>query len=819
MGFNYWYLGYPKLYPNTYTQTGFEDRNEFLRLVNRLQRRMSTLEDTTEYVNPETIEELKGILQSFENLQIDGYLTDEDVQTIVDNVVNNLGLEEYATFNEVIDAIDEAILEIDMGLTETEIQSMINNSLSNVEPELSESEIKALIQESINMITTGLSLNEVEDVVQRALSSFDSGMTESDVVRLINQYKQDVPLEDIESNIDTLEENIATLETNIDNYAGEIDNLTLRVSSIENTPDVAGPMGPEGPRGPRGEQGPEGPRGATGERGPQGPQGGIGQRGPEGIPGEKGDRGETGDRGLQGEMGIRGEQGPQGPKGDDGLDGKDGADGTVEFEELTEGQVSLLRGPQGPRGPLGPAGPIGIDGPRGYQGDRGPQGPEGPRGPEGPQGLKGADGDVEFTELTVEQREMLRGPSGSAGPHGPEGPEGSEGPPGPKGDRGPMGPVGEAGTDGNIEYLTQEIKNIRGMYESLYAEITETMVDETSFENNVHVIKFGDDYNTSRDVPVDFEGTVLWIGKPNRDGGTYAQPPANVQDFDLVLILNVLYVYLDGRLTGTSTTSSSSSFVPGWLLDSIDEVEDKVDHIASFNIDTLIHRVEDLEAVTYYWDGASEEVERWLYDNNAKALRFSGEGLYDPENLWLKVGSYYPQTRAGDPNGGNSFPNAVRNKIHHPSTLPNQEKYVPGERTNIDFNNVMQIPNIELTKDDIDLTNKDLMVYLNPMYFSTNGKYPPFSFRRDNNMEIIVEIVNYVDNDGNIFDYRETIPPSKITEGEGKVIIELPNDYDVLYIFFLDDGNTRRTYLPDSMRVNSYDTVGLWIVDEVETEE
>lgn len=94
---------------------------------------------------------------------------------------------------------------------------------------------------------------------------------------------------------------------------------------------------------------------------------------------------------------IMGPQGIQGIQGIQGVQGEKGQDGTVAFEELTEAQIEMLRGPEGPQGQPGEAGA---------------------QGPEGPQGPKGADGVMSFADLTEEQRESLRGPAGPAGPKG-----------------------------------------------------------------------------------------------------------------------------------------------------------------------------------------------------------------------------------------------------------------------------------------------------------------------------------------------------------------------------------------------------------------
>lgn len=91
---------------------------------------------------------------------------------------------------------------------------------------------------------------------------------------------------------------------------------------------------------------------------------------------------------------IQGPRGLKGDKGDQGIQGPKGQDGTVSFDELTDEQIEMIKGPAGPTGPAGEPGPA------------------------GPVGPKGADGTMSFTDLTEEQRESLRGPAGPKGPKG-----------------------------------------------------------------------------------------------------------------------------------------------------------------------------------------------------------------------------------------------------------------------------------------------------------------------------------------------------------------------------------------------------------------
>lgn len=145
----------------------------------------------------------------------------------------------------------------------------------------------------------------------------------------------------------------------------------------------------------KGDPGPEGPQGPKGDTGATGPQG------PKGDPGEAGPKGETGSTG------------PQGPKGDPG---------SIVFEELTEEQKEMLRGPQGIQGPKGDTGATGPQGPQGPKGDTGDAGPKGDKGDTGAKGDKGDKGDI--------------GATGATGATGPQGPNGDTGPQGAQGQRG-----------------------------------------------------------------------------------------------------------------------------------------------------------------------------------------------------------------------------------------------------------------------------------------------------------------------------------------------------------------------------------------------
>lgn len=116
-------------------------------------------------------------------------------------------------------------------------------------------------------------------------------------------------------------------------------------------------------------------------------------------------------------------RGPQGPKGADGEPGK-----AFTYEDFTEEQLSLLKGPKGDKGDPGENGQDGEPGPQGDKGDKGDPGEDGRNGEPGEQGPKGEKGDP-----------------GEPGKDGPTGPQGIQGEQGPKGVQGEQGPKGEKG--------------------------------------------------------------------------------------------------------------------------------------------------------------------------------------------------------------------------------------------------------------------------------------------------------------------------------------------------------------------------------------
>ena len=239
-------------------------------------------------------------------------------------------------------------------------------------------------------------------------------------------------------------------------------------------------------------------KGDKGEPGPKGEPGIPGEAGPKGDPFRYEDftqeqllelKGPKGDQGIQGERGPKGEQGEQGPKGEQGIQGPKGIDGTVSFDNLTQAQIEMLKGPKGDKGEQGlqgPKGDKGEQGLQGLQGEQGLQGPKGDTGLQGPKGDKGDKGDIgpqgeqgpkgeQGTSITIKgtvENETLLPVTGSIGDgwiingdlfvwdveknkwinvgsiQGPKGDKGEQGPQGPKGETGATGPQGLKGNDG-----------------------------------------------------------------------------------------------------------------------------------------------------------------------------------------------------------------------------------------------------------------------------------------------------------------------------------------------------------------------------------
>jgi len=82
------------------------------------------------------------------------------------------------------------------------------------------------------------------------------------------------------------------------------------------------------------------------------------------------------------------------------------------FDDLTQGEIDDITGPEGPPGEAGPPGP---DGP---QGELGAQGPVGPPGPQGSLGNPGPQGEIGPRGMVGPQGAGVPGPQGEVGPAG-----------------------------------------------------------------------------------------------------------------------------------------------------------------------------------------------------------------------------------------------------------------------------------------------------------------------------------------------------------------------------------------------------------------
>ena len=219
------------------------------------------------------------------------------------------------------------------------------------------------------------------------------------------------------------------------------------------------PKGDTGPVGPQGEKGETGPKGDPGPVGPQGPKGEDGsiafdeltEDQKEMLRGPKGDKGEKGDTGPQGPKGDKGDKGDTGAPGADGAKGEKGDKGDTGAQGAQG--IPGEQGIQGPTGATGPQGPKGDKGDTGAKGDKGDKGDTGEQGPQGIQGEQGPKGDTGATGPQGPKGDT--GPQGIQGVQGPKGDTGATGAQGPKGDTGatgPQGPKGDTGSAGAAGY-------------------------------------------------------------------------------------------------------------------------------------------------------------------------------------------------------------------------------------------------------------------------------------------------------------------------------------------------------------------------------
>lgn len=193
---------------------------------------------------------------------------------------------------------------------------------------------------------------------------------------------EEVGIEELQTDVSVTKGKANENADKIKNLEGGLPALEERVTVLENTDPILGPVGPqgepgpEGPQGIQGEVGPQGDKGDPGEQGPKGDQGEPGLAGVDGLPGTNGEDGQPGINGTDGTNGINGQDGADGTNGTDGVDGKSAYQLAVDagFGGSETEWLASLKGEKGDTGAVGAKGDTGLQGPVGPQGDIGPAG-------------------------------------------------------------------------------------------------------------------------------------------------------------------------------------------------------------------------------------------------------------------------------------------------------------------------------------------------------------------------------------------------------------------------------------------------------------
>ena len=227
------------------------------------------------------------------------------------------------------------------------------------------------------------------------------------------------------------------------------------------------------------------------------------------------------------------------------------------------------------------------------------------------------------------------------------------------------------------------------------------------------------------------------------------------------------------------------------------------DMATEYSIRALTDRMEELENIAYYFEGASEDVQNWLFENNAKALRFSGEGVYDPENIWLMADEYVHYNSHTDSSARlGDYMNSIMSSYNLPYDINYKKMYNFGD-TISNSTQVVRIMSAIFNKSTVDLSDKILSFRMNPLFFS--GK--PIS--------VVLFITDYVDEQGNVFDYKVSINSDEVDAGEGQVQIIMPSDYTSLHIYPFRSPTSRGDTTNNQRPVNDITAMGLWVIEDM----
>lgn len=248
----------------------------------------------------------------------------------------------------------------------------------------------------------------------------------------------------------------------------------------------------------------------------------------------------------------------------------------------------------------------------------------------------------------------------------------------------------------------------------------------------------------------------------------------------------------------------------------VDALNEHISEIATeYSIRELIGRVEDIENLTYHFEGQSEDVINFITENSVKALRFNGEGLYDPANLYNHADEQYGYNEEADFLYFTSYYNDLTGMLE--GGFDGLEQYVDhntvsklpyeGEKVRI-----MRTPSSRFYKESMDLSDKVLSFRLNPSYYDSSPD--PDVFTPVDSMDVYVFIKDYMDNNGSVFDYYLKVPYTTINESFGQFQLTMPSDYTFIHIIPLSGTNGEPTV--NSRPLTNPDALGLWVIEDAE---
>lgn len=229
------------------------------------------------------------------------------------------------------------------------------------------------------------------------------------------------------------------------------------------------------------------------------------------------------------------------------------------------------------------------------------------------------------------------------------------------------------------------------------------------------------------------------------------------------------------------------------LQEQVDTLSAHVDSIATeYNIDTLIARVEDIENLTYHFEGTSEDVKQFVEDNSVRALRFHSE-----YNLLLSSVKGYGAAY----NDMNNFLSGEWGSF--------QRSAPANVRTGL----VQYMFNEQLLS-SLSLLGKTIAIRVNPSYgfIDDNGNL----ISSDLYFSVVLE--NIIDESGVTYTSQLNFGIDDVIDGQVNVYI--PESITMLRIAFGALNNSViDSNLPPGKTVVDEQYLGIWVIEEPEPEE